>query len=656
VQESTEARPAERESRLWLLVALALTFVIRLWFVLSMRGHPFSTIGPQMLDSYYYHRWAIDIISGKLWGTEVFFLRPLYPYLLALVYAIFGQHILAVQLIQAVLATVSCFLLYDSTRRIFGARSAAFASIGFALTGVLVFYTGALLYVEITILLSLLFLWLTFVAGRRTWLSVLGGACFGLLVICRPELLMLLPVVLVWLWRRSRVYGSPHTLPRFGLDALTVAALLVIAIVPIRNFIVAHDPVIFTAHSGVNFYYGNNPSADGTWQPTRELEKGGGFSLERMAQVSRTINGHEVKASEASSYWLRQGLAFIAHEPGKYIKLLGRKFVLFFNNYEVPNDYYLDTARAASLPLKLAFINYGLVLALGVLGMAWAWPIGKSEGRSSNAERATHRRMLAMPAYFFVAAYLISSLVFYVLSRLRAPVIPFLLMFAGYAASELVEAVRQRRFVRIAAGVVPAVAVYIISAIIPVNRSVYSAQAWTQEGNIYLGQQDFVKAVSAFNRALVALPSYNYARYSLVLALAGTGQVSDAQAQMLKIEQATAYSTDRNTLLSLAAARIAIANAISTADPKWRPARRLADAWVAVADSQYTAAESLYRANMEQNWGDAESSFLLGVVYIKTDSFPQAREWLGRAATLDPTNDAARSALSLLEKAAASRK
>ena len=107
----------------------------------------------------------------------------------------------------------------------------------------------------------------------------------------------------------------------------------------------------------------------------------------------------------------------------------------------------------------------------------------------------------------------------------------------------------------------------------------------------------------------------------------------------------TAGSTDRNTILSLAAARIAIANAISTASPAWRPARRLADAWVAVADGRYSVAESLYRASLAQNPNDSESSFLLGLVYVRMDSLAQAREWLTRAISLDSANAAARSAL-----------
>jgi tetratricopeptide (TPR) repeat protein len=601
-------------------------------------------VGPQYVDSYFYHQWALDIIRGNFWGHEVFFLRPLYSYLLAGVYAVFGSHVLPVQLLQTALATASCLLLYLVSCRLFNRRAGIFAAFGYALTGILVYYTGAYLHVEITIFLSLMFLWLLLVAGKRIWLWILSGGCFGLVVICRPEMLVAAPFLLGWLVHRTsyNVQRSPPLTPtlspqgrgrRNGIVAMMVAALAVIAIVPVRNYVVARDPVLFTAHSGINFYIGNNPEADGTWQPPAELGKGVGFSHETLKRLSTTIDGRDVKASAASAYWARRGLEFITHQPLKYLRLLGRKMLLFLSNYEVPNDYCPETARAMSLPLRLAFINFGLVLALALLGSVWAWP----------------KRGQVMPVYLFIAANLFSALLFCVLSRLRAPAIPFLLMFAGYGVGELVDAFRQRRTARAVIGVAVALAVYVVSGLIPVKRQGYSAQAWTQTGNIYLDQQDYGPAVDAFRRALVAMPTYNYARYSLVLGLAGAGKTADAEAEFLKIERATAGSADRNTILRLAAARIAIANAISTASPAWRPARRLADAWVAVADGKYPVAESLYRASLTQDPNDSESSFLLGLVYNRMDSLAQAYEWLTRAISLDPANDAARSTLRSVE-------
>jgi len=603
-----------RDSRTWLFLALALTFFVRLWFVLSMRGQPFSTMSPVYVDSYYYHQWAIEIISGNFWGSDVFFLRPLYPYLLAMVYAIFGQSILVVQLIQALIATASCFLLYEATRRIFDNRAATFASFGFALTGILVFYTGTLLYVEITVLLSLLFLWLLLVAGRRIWLWILTGVCFGLLFMSRPELLLALPFIVAWLWKRSRATGTssgtpgPTAVPRVAPLALAAAALLVIAMVPIRNYIIGRDLVLFTADNGLNFYYGNNPLADGTWQPTAELEGGPGFSHARLKRISRTIDGRQLSWSAASAYWTRRGISFITHQPGRYLELLGRKFLLFFSNYEVPNNYYPETARAVSLPLRLAFVNFGLVLGLGLLGMVWAWP----------------KRRLALPAYLFIPPFLISALLFCVLSRLRAPVIPFLAMFAGFGLSEIIDSFRERRTSRTVLGVAVVIAVYVCSSLIPVRRRTYSAQGWTQEGEAYLDQRKPGPAIAALTRALAIEPHTYAARYALVNALAGSGRVAEADAEFRQL-QADGTSPSARPLVQQAAVRLAAAH------------------------RDFARAAALAREALAANPNDDQLNYMLGLVYISMDSLAQAREYLTRAAALEPGQPAIRDALRAVE-------
>ncbi|MBM3332358.1 hypothetical protein FJY68_11020 [candidate division WOR-3 bacterium] len=606
----------ERDHQAWLFFALALTFLTRLWFVLSMRNQPFSVMGPQYVDSYYYHRWAVEIISGNFWGSDVFFLRPLYPYLLALVYAVFGQHVLPVQLLQTVLATASCFLLYDATRRVFGARPAVLASFGFALTGILVFYTGALLYVEITIFLSLLFFRLILAAGQRLLLWIAAGVSFGMLVISRPEMLVVLPLILLWLRRNKSAVCSPagvprlsYPAPRSGLIALTAAALVAIAAVPVRNYIVSRDPVLFTAHAGINFWYGNNPAADGTWQPTAELELGPGFSHERLKRVSRTIAGRQVRWSEASAYWLGKGLRFITTRPLAWLRLVGRKLLLFFSNYEVPNGYYPETASAASLALRLAFVNFGLVLAFGLLGMVWAWP----------------RRGQALPAYLFVAAYFVSALLFYVLSRLRAPVLPFLLMFAGFGLAELIDSLRQRRTARATVGLVAAAAVFAVSLLLPVRRRDYSAQAWTQQGNAYLNEHKMGPAIAALRRALAIRPSSYPARYSLVLALAGSGRTDAAAAEFEQLVKAAGPSSEARTLVSLASARMAISY------------------------RNFPQAAALYKSVLSESPDDAETHYLLGLVYVSMDSLMAAQNHLAQAITLDPGHAAARNALRAVE-------
>ncbi len=572
--------------------AALLTVLLRLWFVLEMRGQPFSAYSRYYIDSWYYHRQAIDILNGNFGGSEVFFLRPLYPYLLAAVYRVFGIHILAVQLVQVAMAGASCLLLYSLSRRMFGARAATFASFGFALTGVLIFYSGTLLYVEVTILLSLSALWLTASAGGSWWRWVLAGIAWGLAVICRPELLLAFALTTVG-QRRSNARR---------VAVMAAVAVLVIASVPVRNYIVARDPVVFTAHSGLNFYYGTNPTADGTWQPTAALEGSGPFSHDRLKRTSRIFDGRRLSWSQASARWFYKGLSFIANHPGRYTRLLGRKLTLFLANYEVPNTYYPETARAASTALRFGLLNFGVILALGFIGMYRAWP----------------QRRRVLPAYAFVAAYLASALAFYVLSRLRAPVIPFLLAFAGAGSNELAEFVRARRYRALFVSAVVVLLGYVGSLLVPVDKAAYSAQAWVQSGNILLEQRRPSEAIAAFARALRFQPDNVWARYSMVMALTTTGRAQDAEAELEPLVRLAATQNHARLPAALAGARLAIA-------------RR-----------DFARAAQLYRTALAIDPNDAETPYLLGLVYISMDSLEEADRWLAHALDLDPSHEPAR--------------
>jgi tetratricopeptide (TPR) repeat protein len=602
---ATRRSPGQSQSRLdrFLIATVALTILLRLLVIIQLRGTPYSTMSPQFVDSWYYHRWAIDITRNWI-GTDVFFLRPIYPYLLALVYRLFGVRVIAVQLLQLVMAGVSCALLFNTTRRLFDRRAAAWAGFGFALCGVLAAYTPALLYVELTILLTLVVIWLVEVDSARPWVRALTGLAYGLLVLCRPEFLLLLPVLTIWLLRR-------HERPAAVVLFATIS-IATVAVVPTRNWLVARDAVLFTAHSGVNFYYGNNPNADGTWQPVPELDQGLGFSHERLKQASRTVDGKQLGWSTASSHWLQRGLQFVTRSPLAWLRLLGRKLLLLLADYEVPNDYYPELARAWSPVIRLMPVGFGLALALGSLGLVWSWP---------------QRRRL-VPVTGAIAVHLASALAFYVLSRLRAPLIPVLLIPAGYAAAQLAELVRQRRWPRLAAGSTVAASILVGSLLLaPVSRADYSAQAWTQAGNTYAEIRQPGRAAAAFRRALKANPAHSAARYGLILTLATAGRADEATPEYQRL---------------------------LTASPGSR-FERLAAARLAIARRDFAAARGGYLELLAADPGDAETAYLLGLVYISIDSLEPAWHWLARAAA-DPNHDAARAALGQVEAQLARRR
>src|SRR5438874_13310546 len=98
------------------LVALA----VRLVHVWQIRRSPLFDL--LLGDAHGYDEWARRIAGGDWIGRDVFYQAPLYPYFLAVVYAVVGHSLLAVRIIQAVVGSASCALLALAGERFFTKR------------------------------------------------------------------------------------------------------------------------------------------------------------------------------------------------------------------------------------------------------------------------------------------------------------------------------------------------------------------------------------------------------------------------------------------------------------------------------------------------------------------------------------------------------
>src|SRR5581483_11659697 len=95
-----------------LIVVFAAALLVRLVHVWQLRPSPFSSI--LMGDARGYDEWAQRIAHGDWIGTDVFYQAPLYPYFLAVLYTLFGRHLLLVRIVQAFVGASSCVLLADA--------------------------------------------------------------------------------------------------------------------------------------------------------------------------------------------------------------------------------------------------------------------------------------------------------------------------------------------------------------------------------------------------------------------------------------------------------------------------------------------------------------------------------------------------------------
>ncbi|HEX4959929.1 MAG TPA: glycosyltransferase family 39 protein [Thermoanaerobaculia bacterium] len=415
-----EPQRASRRHALVLGAILGLALVLRLAHWWAVRDQPFFAW--LVMDSQEYDRWAQEIASGDWLGSQVFFQAPLYPYLLAGLYTLFGRSLDAVYLLQIALAVAGCYALYRAGREMASEGVGLGAALLAVVYGPFLFYDAQLLKESPAVAVTCFLLWTLATARSRPgvgcWLG--AGLLLGVLALLRENALLLVPFLLPLAWSRE---GRGRALLRRG-GALVAGLLLALLPVALRNGFVGGDFLPTTSQGGVNFYIGNNPQADGTYQPIVPGKQIPALERREPVRIAEQAAGRRLTAGEVSRYWLGRSLAWARQAPGAFLRLQVRKLGMFWSWYEWPDavDYYYVKTRSAVLRLPLLEFGGAVLLALAGLVLA--------------------RRRLApfAPALLFALGWMLSTVVFFLFSRYRLPAVPPLLVFGGVTLDRLAEA------------------------------------------------------------------------------------------------------------------------------------------------------------------------------------------------------------------------
>jgi tetratricopeptide (TPR) repeat protein len=389
---------------------------------LAIRAYHLSTLSGNIffdspiLDSRLYDWWGMEIAAGDWLGREAFFMGPLYPYFLGVVYSLFGHSPLAAAAIQLLIGAASITLVFLIAKKVAGSLVAAMSALILAFYGPLMFFDGLLLAEVLGIFLNLAWLYVLIRQGdnfRLRWFF-LAGLLLGLAILSRGIAILFVVAIGVWLlwclklrWARALTY----------MAVLSAGVLLIISPVTIRNYVVEKDFVLVSSNGGLNFYIGNNEESEG-WFKTLE-----GLHLADDPRVDATGRplaeqelGRELKPSEVSSYWSSKAMAFIRENPGRFVSLTVRKWLLFWNGYEFPQieDYNLWKTTYPS-----PFFIFSFVI-LGPLGLV---------GLILTAKKRDSFSLLGL----FVLVYMLAMCLFFVTGRHRIHVVPVVSIFAAYA-------------------------------------------------------------------------------------------------------------------------------------------------------------------------------------------------------------------------------
>ncbi|HEY6867194.1 MAG TPA: glycosyltransferase family 39 protein, partial [Candidatus Eisenbacteria bacterium] len=194
------ALPGPRVRWIGVLVALGvLAFAWRLAYLARLARTPLA--GSLTEDAQIYWDWSGFLLRHGPVGRNVFFMGPLYPYLLTLLRLLTGDVMARVLAVQAAWGAVAAMLLADAARRL--TRPAIGAAIGLlaALYPMAVFFDGLVLMESLLFAVESLLLWRV-VRGRLDgWPAAAAiGALIGLLAEGRAtSALLLLPAALLLL-------------------------------------------------------------------------------------------------------------------------------------------------------------------------------------------------------------------------------------------------------------------------------------------------------------------------------------------------------------------------------------------------------------------------------------------------------------------------
>ncbi len=287
-------------------------------------------------------------------------LTPVFPYLLAGVFKVFGvfsyTSLLVITTFNLLVSALTCIPIYFIGKKLGGLTVAAVAGWIWV-----IFPNGIVIPIEwvwdtsLSALMAALILWATLNIrdSKRTRDWVGYGLLWGAGLMVNAAIFSMTPFVFIWLVWDLRKQG------RKWLQLPAVAALLMAVVcIPwtVRNYVVFHRVIVFRSNFGLELWLGNNDQVPDTWAGFLHPND---YEPEREQYLSMG----EIAYMQAKE---QEALQFMASHPVDEMRFFWRRFI---DNWTGTWDPIQDFWKLMSLYFKYYLVSNILVSLLGLLGI-----------------------------------------------------------------------------------------------------------------------------------------------------------------------------------------------------------------------------------------------------------------------------------------------
>jgi len=498
--------------RLFLTVVFLLGLIWRLVYFLEIRKD--LLFQALLFDARYYHQWAKSILSQGWLGKGIFFVSPLYAYLLALLYRL-GFSPQGVKILQLIIDAFIPLLIYFITLKVFNRRIAIISGVLAAIYAPAIFFSGFILKTQLEYLLTTLTILLLLLSQEKpkTHLWFLSGISLGLFTLAKDTGLVLALPVAVWIYLNLK--KTPLN-PKKATLSFLAGVILVVGILTLRNIIIGKDWVLTTWGGGVNFYYGNCRESDGALKGPDFMRLEPEYEEIDAIKEAQRLTGRPLKPSSVSNFWLRMAIRENITDPGRFLLHLLKKLGLLFNRVGISDNYQMAYFRDRSLILKYLSVDFWPIAILGLTAIAiivWL--------------RLLNPKLNLILIFFFTHTLVLC--LGHIIDRYRQVLIPSLIPLAAFALGFVYNTIEQKDRKKILLSFSFLFVFTLLTALhFPNFDQMPYADAYNQLGLLYHEKRQYPQAENAYRKALEIRPAHLWARQNLADCLLRQGKTEES--------------------------------------------------------------------------------------------------------------------------------